>query len=63
MDIFLNQPIQYYLNTKANLHHLTSHSTPCCPTTEIVLWPQITVTSPHLMYSRVPTTLSTLHVG
>jgi len=28
-----NQLIQCYLNNAINLHHLTSHSTPCCPTT------------------------------
>jgi len=32
MDIFLNQLIQFYSNNATNLHHLTSHSTPCCPT-------------------------------
>jgi len=28
----LNQLIQFYSNNMTNLHHLTSHSTPCCPT-------------------------------
>jgi len=32
-DIFKNQLIQYLINT-ANLRHLTSHSTPFCPTTQ-----------------------------
>jgi len=27
MDIFLNQPIQFYSNNVTNLHHLTPHST------------------------------------
>jgi len=27
------QQIQFYSNTATNRHHLTSHSTPCCPTT------------------------------
>jgi len=26
--------IQFYLNNATNLHHLTSHGTPCCPTTQ-----------------------------
>jgi len=33
MDIFLNQLIQFYSTNATNLHHLTSHSTICCPTT------------------------------
>jgi len=46
--IFLNQLIQFYSNNATNLRHVTSvHSTPCCPTTEIALWPQIIVTSLH----------------
>jgi len=24
--------IQFYSNNATNLHHLTSHTTPCCPT-------------------------------
>jgi len=31
--IFLNQLIQFYSNNATNLHHLTIHSTTCCPTT------------------------------
>jgi len=31
MDIFLNQVTQFYSNNATNLHHLPSHSTPCCP--------------------------------
>jgi len=47
-DIFLNHLIQFYSNNATNLH-LTSHS--LLPhNTEIVLWPQITVTSLHPMY-------------
>jgi len=30
-DIFLNQLIQFYSNNAANLHHLATHSTTCCP--------------------------------
>jgi len=37
MDIFLNQLIQFYFNNATNLHHLTSHNTPRCPTTQIVM--------------------------
>jgi len=32
MDIFLNQLIQFYSDNGTNLHHLPSHSTPCCLT-------------------------------
>jgi len=50
MDIFLNQLIQLYSNNATNLHHLISHNTPRCPTTQrIVMWPQTTVTSLHLI--------------
>jgi len=50
---FLNRLIQFYSNNTTNLHHLTSHSTPCCPTKmEIVLWPYITVSSLQPMYSQ-----------
>jgi len=28
-----NQLIQFYSNNVTNLHRLTSHSAPCCPTT------------------------------
>jgi len=31
--IFLDQPIEFYWNNATNLHHLTIHSTTCCPTT------------------------------
>jgi len=30
---FLYQPIQFYSTNATDLHHLNSHSTPCCPTT------------------------------
>jgi len=33
MDVFLNQLIQFYSNNAINLHHLTSNTMPCCPTT------------------------------
>ena len=33
-DIFLNELIQFYANNATDLHHLTSHSTSCCPTTQ-----------------------------
>jgi len=33
-DIFLHQMIPLYSNKATNLHHLTSHSTTCCPTTK-----------------------------
>jgi len=52
-DIFLYQRIQFYSNSATNLHHLTSHTTPCCPITEIVVWSQITVTSLRRMYITV----------
>jgi len=29
----LNQLIQLYSNNATNIHYLTLHSTPCCPTT------------------------------
>jgi len=32
-DIFLSQLIQFCSNNATTLHHLTSHSTLCCPTT------------------------------
>ena len=32
MDIFSNQLIQFYSNNATNLHHVTTHSTTCCPT-------------------------------
>jgi len=46
LKFFLNQLIQFYSNNATNVCHLTSHSTPCCPThnIEMVMWPQITVT-------------------
>jgi len=31
MGISLKQLIQLYSNNETNLHHLASHSTPCCP--------------------------------
>jgi len=49
MDIFLSQLIQFYLNNVTDLHHLTSHSVPCCPTAMRL---QITVTSLHPMYTH-----------
>jgi len=33
---FLNQLIHFHSNNATNLRHLTSHTTPCCPTTEIL---------------------------
>jgi len=30
-DVLLNQLIHFYLNSVTDLHHLTSHGTPCCP--------------------------------
>jgi len=44
--IFLNRLIQFYSNNATNLRHSTSHSTPCCPTTQRsrVTWPHTTVT-------------------
>jgi len=32
-DMFLNHLVPFYSNNATNLHHWTSHSTPCCPTT------------------------------
>ena len=34
MDIFLNQLNQFYSTNATNFQHLTSRSTPCCPTTD-----------------------------
>ena len=47
--IILNHLIQFHSNNAKNLHHLTSHSTPYLlpHNIEIVLYPQITVTSLH----------------
>jgi len=33
MNTLLNQMIKFCSNNATNHHHLTSHSTPCCPTT------------------------------
>jgi len=34
--MFLNQLIQFRSNNATNLHRLTTHSTPCCPTNQSV---------------------------
>jgi len=39
----------YYINV-TDFQHLILHSMPCCPTTEIVLWP---VTSLHTVYTAI----------
>jgi len=36
MGIFLKQMLKFYSNNATNLH-LTSHSTPCCPTTYFII--------------------------
>jgi len=41
------------LNNTTHFHHLTSRSTPCCRTAEIILWPQLSVTSLHPVYSEL----------
>jgi len=45
--------IQFFSNNATHFHHWTSHSTPCCATTQIVMQPHITVTSLHPMYGIV----------
>jgi len=44
MDSFLNQLIQCYSSNATNLHHLTQYAV-LPHNIEIVLWPQITLTS------------------
>ena len=53
-DIFLNQLTQFYSNNATNFHHLTSHSTPCCPITWRSYSDYCDVTSPYLYYYEHP---------
>jgi len=51
MDIFLNQLIPFYSNNATDLSPLNFTQYAVLPhSMEIVLWPQIAVTSLHAMY-------------
>jgi len=50
-DIFLNQLIQFYSNNAFSSTLNCTQYAALPHSIEIVMWPQITVTSPHIMYS------------